>query len=290
MVETAIVTAGTTLLLGGGDTVSNDLRENGPLNATVQAANNKAKQTEVAKSLISKGVSSKKADGIAEAIVARLNGQELTRPQRNLLSSALESSAVRDTISEFIQKQSNGIDSVQNSIYDGGKINGFNDGEEVARWDLPNQRVDVFGNDDYATVTEDSALHQLQNASSEGNFEGGIKAIDNAIPNVKSATINPRKLTEYALNPHHPVGGNKAKVFESALGYNQSNADALMRQIYEKLPSCESILGKVDQYGQRYTVDIPITGPNGNTVNVRTGWITKTGSDIPELTTIYVKD
>ena len=123
-----------------------------------------------------------------------------------------------------------------------------------------------------------------------GKVESGSKSIDNAIPNVESATINPKKLTEYALNPNHPVGGNKAKVFESALGYNQSNADDLMRQIYEKLPSSEAVVGKLDQYGQRYTVDIPIMGPNGNTVNVRTGWITKTGSDIPELTTIYVKD
>lgn len=121
-------------------------------------------------------------------------------------------------------------------------------------------------------------------------FEGGSKTIDNALPNVEKATINPKKLTEYALNQNHPVGGNKAKVFESALGYNQSNADDLMRQIYEKLPSSEAVLGKLDEYGQRYTVDIPITGPNGNTVNVRTGWIIKTGSYIPELTTIFVKD
>ena len=109
------------------------------------------------------------------------------------------------------------------------------------------------------------------------------------VPNVEYAIINPTKLTEYALNPNHPVGKNKAKVFESALGYNQSNADALMRQIYAKLPSGKTVLGKLDEYGQRYTVDIPITGPNGNTVNVRTGWIIKTGSDIPELATIYVK-
>ena len=57
-----------------------------------------------------------------------------------------------------------------------------------------------------------------------------------------------------------------------------------MGQIYEKLPSSEAVLGKLDEYGQRYTVDIPITGPNSSTVNVRTGWIIKTGSDIPELT------
>ena len=56
--------------------------------------------------------------------------------------------------------------------------------------------------------------------------------------------IHFKKLTEYALNPNHPVGRNKAKVFESALGYNQSNADDLMRQIYEKLPSSEAVVGK----------------------------------------------
>ena len=33
---------------------------------------------------------------------------------------------------------------------------------------------------------------------------------------------------------------------ESALGYNQSNADDLMRQIYEKLPSSEVVVGKMD--------------------------------------------
>ena len=133
-------------------------------------------------------------------------------------------------------------------------------------------------------------LDNLAKIDADRVFGGEGKAINNAIPNVEGATINPKKLTEYALNPNHPVGGNKAKVFESALGYNQSNADDLMRQIYEKLPSSEAILGKLDEYGQRYTVDILITGPNGKTMYVRTGWIIKTGSNIPELTTIFVKD
>lgn len=121
-------------------------------------------------------------------------------------------------------------------------------------------------------------------------LKGGSQAIENTLPNVENATINPKKLTEYALNPDHPVGGNKAKVFESALGYNQSNADDLMRQIYEKLPNSDAVLGTLDEYGQRYTVDILISGPNGNIVNVRTGWIIKTGSDVPELTTLFVNN
>ena len=83
--------------------------------------------------------------------------------------------------------------------------------------------------------------------------------MDNVIPNIERAIINPRKLYEYALNPNHPIGRNKAKVFENALGYNQSNTDDLIRQIYEKLPNSKVLLGKVDEYGQRYTIDINIS-------------------------------
>ena len=139
----------------------------------------------------------------------------------------------------------------------------------------------------YDVVTENDG--KSKNGNISPNMGGG-SSIKNILPNVENATINPNKLIGYALNPEHPIGGNKAKVFESALGYNQSNADDLMKQIYDKLSSSEAVLGKLDQYGQRYTVDILITGPNGNTVKVRTGWIIRTDSNIPELTTIFVKD
>lgn len=41
------------------------------------------------------------------------------------------------------------------------------------------------------------------------------KTMKNALPNLEDATITPDKLTEQSLNPEHPVGGNKVKVFES---------------------------------------------------------------------------
>lgn len=102
------------------------------------------------------------------------------------------------------------------------------------------------------------------------------------------AVIDPRKLTEYALNLEHPVGGNKARVFDSALGFNKSNADDLMAQLQRGVMESTPIPNKIDQFGARFTVDIPVTGPTGSGV-VRSGWIYKTGSNIPELTTIYVK-
>lgn len=103
-----------------------------------------------------------------------------------------------------------------------------------------------------------------------------------------NAKIDPRKLTEYALNPSHPVGGNKAKVFESALGFNKSNAGDLLKQIRAGVMNNTPIAGKVDKFGSRFTVDIPVTGPAGS-ATVRTGWIYKTGSDVPEMTTLFVK-
>ena len=106
--------------------------------------------------------------------------------------------------------------------------------------------------------------------------------------NADQAIIDPRKLTDYALDPNHPVGGNKARVFEAELGYNQSNADDLLDQIRQGVTSHPPLPAKVDEFGSRFTVDIPIVGPGGSGV-VRTGWIYKGESEIPELTTLFVK-
>ncbi|MDK4708829.1 DUF6883 domain-containing protein, partial [Kingella negevensis] len=111
----------------------------------------------------------------------------------------------------------------------------------------------------------------------------------NLIPNADSVIIDTRKFTDYALNPNHDVGRHKARVFESALGYNQSNATELILKIRQGLKDNPARLGKKDQYGQRYTVDIPITGPNGKTAIVTTGWILVPGSEIPKMTTVLVK-
>ncbi len=126
----------------------------------------------------------------------------------------------------------------------------------------------------------------------KGASSVGVSAIDDVAKGVLSgankAKIDPRKLTEYALNPNHPVGGNKAKVFESALGFNKSNADDLLKQLQSGVKNNPAVAGKVDQYGSRFTVDIPVTGPAGSGT-VRTGWIYKTGSNTPEMTTLFVK-
>lgn len=102
------------------------------------------------------------------------------------------------------------------------------------------------------------------------------------------AEIDPRKLTEYALSPSHPIGRNKARVFESAFGFNQSNADDLIAQLQKGVMENTPVPSVVDKFGTRFTVDIPVSGPTGSGI-VRTGWIYTPGSLTPRLTTAFPK-
>jgi hypothetical protein len=140
--------------------------------------------------------------------------------------------------------------------------------------------ADVLATTTRAISAEQAVARQVQAV---------VQAVDGALPNAGKAVIDPNKLTSYALNPQHSVGGDKARVFESALGYNQSNADQLVGKIQQGALTNPAVMGKADQFGQRFTVDMPITGPNGNTAVVRTGWILDPGATVPRLVTAYVK-
>lgn len=106
--------------------------------------------------------------------------------------------------------------------------------------------------------------------------------------NANQAKTDIRKFTEYALNPDHSVGGDKARVFESALGYNQSNYYGLLHQIREGVMKNPAVAGKMNNFGVRYTVDIPVTGPQGE-CNCPNRMDLRPGSQIPELTTLFVR-
>ncbi len=101
--------------------------------------------------------------------------------------------------------------------------------------------------------------------------------------------IDPRKFTEYALNPGHPRGGHKARVFKSALGYDVQSYENLKSQIESKALDAEVTEGIVDKHGHRYVVDIPVKRVAGNEVMVRTCWIVPPGMKEARLTTLIVR-
>ena len=105
---------------------------------------------------------------------------------------------------------------------------------------------------------------------------------------VSRIVIDKRKLTEYALNPDNPVGADKAVMFQRHLGFTRDNYEPLLEQISAQALDGEAILGRTDEHGQRYRVDLKIVGTEGQRQIVRTGWIVEPDTDAARLVTLYV--
>ena len=108
------------------------------------------------------------------------------------------------------------------------------------------------------------------------------------LPNADRAVVDTAKLRDYSLNPSHPVGKHKARVFASSLGFNTSDADMLREMILSNVLQQEATQGKADEHGARYTVDFETQGLFG-IVMIRTAWIIDTGETAPRLVSCYVK-
>ncbi len=104
-------------------------------------------------------------------------------------------------------------------------------------------------------------------------------------PDFAEVEIDPNKITAYAMNPEHPVGGHKYRVINSATGLEPVDAGHIDQQIRDGVGRGQPIMGRADQYGQRWAVDVPLSGPRG-TIVVRTAWILDAGSTVPRLVTI----
>jgi hypothetical protein len=107
---------------------------------------------------------------------------------------------------------------------------------------------------------------------------------------VQQILIDPRKLTEYALNFDNPIGADKAAMFQRHLGFTKENHQLLLEQIKAKAMDAEATLGICDEHGQRYQVDLEVSGIEPEQKEaVRTGWIVKAGEDTARLVTLYVR-
>lgn len=108
------------------------------------------------------------------------------------------------------------------------------------------------------------------------------------LPNRTHAFVEPAKLRDYALNPAHPGGGPKARVFRAALGFTREDWPKLAEALVAGVQA-EPVVGeRSEPSGRIYEVVIPVSGPNGRTVAVMTAWEIAAGSDRPRLVTAYV--
>lgn len=120
-------------------------------------------------------------------------------------------------------------------------------------------------------------------------------APESPLHNVGKAAFVPDKLTRYSLDPAHPSGGPKATAFRKMLGIRKEHADLVEKQVMGWLSHLPAVPGKADKHGERFNVYVPVTGPNGRTVDVMTAWIyernVKNGRIIstkPRLTNCFI--
>ena len=95
------------------------------------------------------------------------------------------------------------------------------------------------------------------------------------------------KLRDYCLDPRHPRGRHKARVFLLGLGLKQSDADFLRAALLDAAVEEDAVPGEADEYGARYIVDFPMTHGDREAM-VRSAWIILQGELAPRLTSCFV--
>ena len=105
-----------------------------------------------------------------------------------------------------------------------------------------------------------------------------------------NAFVDLAKLQMYCLDPRHPRGACKARQFSARLGITARDAETLARDLLNAMDgSTRVVAGVRDEFGQRYQLDVDVTGPKG-TAMVRTTWITRDGDRGPRLVTCFLLD
>ncbi len=114
------------------------------------------------------------------------------------------------------------------------------------------------------------------------------------LPNFEKAEINPQKFTGYSMNPYNIGNQNKWMAF-GEIGYNvhheksrENAALDVIAQLKNSLPYVQAVAGKMSRYGQRYKLNVEITGTNGKTGTLVTVWQIEK-ENIPGLITNWLE-
>ena len=157
--------------------------------------------------------------------------------------------------------------------------------EDDPNWSLSEESEDLSESliDQALYDSESSPLHQNQN----GDI---IQTRNTLLPiNLQMfARIPEEKFTKYALNPIKQP--DKAEAFKNALGYTAENSSDLIQEIDNAFDESKLTSRGKNEYGDKFEQIIEITGPNGKTARVMTGWIRYFGETEYNMTSVYVTE
>jgi hypothetical protein len=108
------------------------------------------------------------------------------------------------------------------------------------------------------------------------------------LPNAAKAVVDQAKLSGYLLNPEHPIGRNKARVFRAALGLTREDAGLLKAALLAAVADEEAVLERSNAYGAHFSVEFVINRL-GRIAMVRSLWTVRADEDFPRFVSAFVK-
>jgi hypothetical protein len=107
------------------------------------------------------------------------------------------------------------------------------------------------------------------------------------LPHSDEAILDIRKIADYCLNPSHPRGRHKARVFREALDLQHSDAGWLRDVLLEAARSGEAFQIAEDSWGAYWRLDTTVRRQE-KAAMVRTIWIVRTGASVPRFVSCWV--
>ncbi len=106
------------------------------------------------------------------------------------------------------------------------------------------------------------------------------------LPGAEFAYVPENKIRDYLLSPSHPEGQAKARFF-FGYGFSHTDENLFAAALRHHVLTHSASLSKRNPYGIVYSVDGPLTSPDGRNPMIRSVWIVEEGSTAPRLITAY---
>jgi len=107
------------------------------------------------------------------------------------------------------------------------------------------------------------------------------------LPHGALAIVEIRKIEDYCLNPSHPRGSHKARVFQDVLGLTRKDAVWLRDALLAAAESADATLLSSDVWGDQWRMDVQMTR-QGRTVVVRSIWMVRAREFRPRFVSGWV--
>jgi hypothetical protein len=114
-----------------------------------------------------------------------------------------------------------------------------------------------------------------------------LRFFEMKLPGGEHAVVDIAKLRGYRLNPLHPRGRHKARVFASVLGLTAADAEVLREALLRAALESEAARGSADEFGERFTIESDFVRDE-HRATIRSAWIIRRTEQFPRLTSCQV--